>query len=334
MNDTHLDRLMARLEAADPASRVDLRAVDDTALDALREGILMTPRHTDGTTDSETVPSRRRRSRRALATGGLALALVGGGTAYAASTYAEWYQGGALDGLTCMTAWHDPSTGGSGQTYGGPTLSADPVADCAEYARLTGKPAITDPVAARWDGTLVVGPKAGRPAQAEPVTPLAGAAKISAQARAELQTSLEDYIDGGLSRCHTLQSGKAFAESELKRLGLSGFRFVVGDQQPPEGKCAMIFDHESEPVIDVRGKMGADPADHAPALATQLREQVAQKCLSLPEAQKVTATLLETAGHHWPTSTTVDTAASCTRVDLVIGGSTQVFLYGPEQAKG
>lgn len=67
------------------------------------------------------VPAARspRKRRRTLLAGGLAVALLGGGTAWAYSNYAAWYPGGTLDGFTCLTTWHEPDL-----ARGGPTSTA------------------------------------------------------------------------------------------------------------------------------------------------------------------------------------------------------------------
>src|SRR4051794_22947556 len=97
--------LMQALRATRRVSDAEISdGVDRHALSALREGITMTDRNQLSTVE---VPRRHRRlGRRGLASGALALALVGGGAAYAA--YSQWYVGGGADGLTCMTTWLDP----------------------------------------------------------------------------------------------------------------------------------------------------------------------------------------------------------------------------------
>ena len=162
--------------------------------------------------------------------------------------------------------------------------------------------------------------------------PTAGSPQqVSAQGRAQLEHSLGDYVDGGQSRCFTATEGRAFAEAELQRLGLTGFEVVVEDQSPPQGGCTLMFLGEGA-TVEVRGLLADQPpADsNVTVVARQLRDQVADECLSLPEAARVTETILG-AEHRWPTSSVVDPAATCTTVDLVAGGSTQVFLIGPER---
>ena len=81
-----------------------------------------------------------KRRGRAILAGAVAVAMLGGGAAWAYTTYASWYTAGALGGLTCMTAWAEPGDAAhADQQYGGPPLTTDPVADCDSYAETTGK---------------------------------------------------------------------------------------------------------------------------------------------------------------------------------------------------
>lgn len=129
------DDLLTQLTAADPATRVDLSRIDETAFAPLREGIPMTPRPT-------TTPRKRLRRRTIALVAGAALLL--GGTATAA--YDKWYAGGAADGLTCMTTWVDPLTTENAPSTGGPALTTDPVADCQRYQRESGNPRSPTPL--------------------------------------------------------------------------------------------------------------------------------------------------------------------------------------------
>ena len=37
--------------------------------------------------------------------------------------------------------------------------------------------------------------------------------------------------------------------------------------------------------------------------------------------------------HHWPTTVVADPKAKCASVDLMVGGSIQIWVYGPEAVK-
>lgn len=265
----------------------------------------------------------RRRIRRILV-GGLAAAVFGGGVAWAAlSNFTAWHTGGALDGLTCVTVWHVPDGDQREDQYGGSPLTDDPIADCDTYAELTGKPRIVDPVATTYRDSLVVGPRQGMPADAVPM------ANLPDPEVRELEHSLEDYVDGGLSRCFDTASGEQFARTELARLGLTGWKIVTEERDPPRGSCASLMVAEGE--VYVRGRSTDDPLTERELVAT-LREQVAGQCLSLSEAEALVDRALSTVGQHEPTSVRPDPEANCSRIDLIMHGSLQVFLYGPETA--
>lgn len=309
------------LRAADPVRPSDLSRTDDAAFVVMREGIVMT-----GTARPR--PGGRRRRRRTLTAGALALALVGGGTAYA--TYETWYAGGAGDGLTCMTTWDDPLDGDSGTSTGGPALTTDPVADCQRYQELTGGEPITDPVAFTYNGQTFVAPRGEVPADLVGVAVQAPAAP-DAEARMRLENSLEDAVDGGRSTCFDLEEGLAFAEAEIARLGLSGIS--VEEQDLPEvnvgeGRCGwFIPPHSGRDVVLFSPGRYDDPLD-PPEIAVTLRERVAERCLGVEQAEAEVTKALGTQ-HHWPTSPTRDDSLECTKIDLVLGGSQQIFLRGP-----
>lgn len=269
-----------------------------------------------------TRPPKRRRTRR-IVIGGLAVAVLGGGVAWAAlSNFTAWYTGGALDGLTCVTTWHVPDLDQRDDQYGGSPITDDPIADCNTYAELTGKPRIVDPVATAYRDSLVVGPREGMPADAIPVTNM-----IDPAVR-ELEQSLEDYVDGGRSRCFDTASGEQFVRDELARLGLSGWTIVTAEQDHPRGPCALMF--VSQPgEVQVRGHHSEDQP-RTGELVTTLRREVAGQCLSLPEAESAVEQALADEPQYEPISSRVDAGAQCARVDVVMGGSVQVFLHGPE----
>lgn len=308
------DQILRDLEALRPDADQLKRAWDETGREQALQAVLTR-------TAAQPRPSRRRVRRILL--GGLAAAVCGGGVAWAAfSNFTAWYTGGALDALTCVTIWHVPDGTQREDQYGGSQLTDDPIADCDTYAELTGKPRIVDPVATTYQNSLVVGPRQGMPADAVPITDLP---KVR-----ELERSLEDYVDGGLSRCFDTASGEQFVRAELARLGLTGLKIVTAEGDPPHGSCALLF-VGAENEVHVRGHFTDDP-DTDRELVNTLRKEVASQCLSLSEAKAAVDQALSTAGQHEPTSVRLDPEARCTRIDLVMGGSLQVFLYGPETA--
>lgn len=320
------------LRSAGPAARVDLARADERAFTALREGITMTAHDTEGKT--------ARRERRALAAGGLAVALVGGGAAYA--TFDNWYGGGAgsgAGGVSCQSRWVDPLTADeedfAAATTGGPPITGDPVADCQQYQELTGRPAIRDAVAFTYNGdAMYVTPRSDVPADGVEVPP------FEAGSAFELKHSFSDMVDGGRSRCFSPAEATAFAKAEVARLGLDDWTVAPlpswGPVASEGGTCAWVgIDPErAKTAISVATgeedpslpSEGTDPSVHR--MRDALRERIATKCLSLSAAEAVAKQVLG-AQHHWPTGVTVDPEAKCTTVDMVVGGSTQIFLRGP-----
>lgn len=271
------------------------------------------------------VPKWRHR-RRAILAGAVVVAMLGGGAAWAYSKYAAWFTGGALDVFTCMTSWSAPGDAAhAAEQYGGVPLTTDPIADCDHYADLTGKPRIIDPVAVRWQDWQVVGPRAGMPVEAVPITQREDPRIF------ELENSFDDYVDGGLSTCLDETTGSQLAHSELDRLGLTGWRITTREQDPQAGPCALLLVLEPG-VVEVRTFFSPNPVPESSGLIPLLRSEIAEQCLSLPEAEAIVTDALA-AEHHWASSAQVDPEADCTRVDLTITGSLQVFLYGPELAK-
>ena len=326
----------------------DTRTVDDAgiaavtdrhALVALREGITMTDRHTTPTTE---VPRRGRRlGRRGLVSGVLALTLVGGGAAYAA--YNQWYSGGALDGLTCMATWREPlGSDDALDSTGGPALTGDPVADCQRYQQEAGQPQIADAVAFTRNGSVFVTPREqvpadGRPLVADPVLEADRASAI------RLDAALEDWVDGGRSRCFTKTDAVPYLTAEIKRLGMHGWTTkVMPDNRPyedgpcgffdtdPATRAAMFFpDREQDPSVR---KPDRDVAGSVYDVRDALRTGIAGQCLSAGAAEAVVAKALGTQ-HHWPTTVVADEQAKCSSVDLQVGGSIQIWVYGPSVAR-
>lgn len=325
--------VMQALRAADPAGLADLTRTDERAFTALREGITMTPRDTQG--------KAARRGRRALAAGGLAVALIGGGAAYA--TFEDWYgggggAGGGTGGVSCLGRWVDPLTADEGEfaqaATGGPPITGDPVADCQEYQQLTGRPAIPDAVAFTYNGEAIyVTPRSEVPAAGVALPPTSGGPAF------ELKNAFSDMVDGGNSRCFTADEATAFAKAEVARLGLTDWVIEPLATLPGStstGTCAWVgLDpgrDRTVTVVATGGSVNSVPSpDVDPSVFVMrdaLREGIATKCLTLPQAQEVAKKVLG-AEHHWPTGSAVDPGAKCATVDMVVGGSTQLFLRGP-----
>lgn len=313
------------------------RGVDRHALSALREGITMTDRNQTSTVEA---PRRGRRlGRRGMAAGALGVVLLGSGAAYAA--YNQWYVGGSGDGLTCMTTWQDPADSEhalDGST-GGPPLTGDPVADCQRYQQLSGKPAIADPVAFTRGGRVFVVPRGQVPAEAQPVTN--DPADVAAGLR--LDAALDDWVDGGHSRCFDRTTAVPYMKAEIARLGLSGWTTkVLPDNRPYEdGPCGFFDTDPTTRTAQFYPYRGGDPNVRRPDkdvagivydVRDALRAGIADTCVSTGAAEAVVARALGPS-HHWPTTVVADQQAKCASVDLMVGGSFQIWIYGPQTAK-
>jgi len=331
--------LMRRLRATDPAARLHLAADD-----AMRETIMTTDVTTETTDDTQARVVRARRRRGVAVTGGLAAVLVGGGVAYAAVD-GQHRGTGPADGITCLTRWDAPEE----ERSGGPLLTGDPVADCQEYQAMNGLPPITDPVAVRHEGLLVVAPRDEVPTEATPQAPDPQARAVRA-----LEASLGDEVDGLGAQCLDAEAAVAAARAELDRLGLDDWTVRVQERTPgtPELECADIgfaYDDvpEQEGVADPTP--AADPAvprtlavvpggrasreseevhPFVASLTEALRTGITEACVDLDTAERITAEAIGDE-HHWPTVVVEDPAAECTQADLEVGGSVQVTLRGP-----
>ncbi|WP_028049237.1 hypothetical protein [Cellulomonas sp. URHD0024] len=344
------DDIFARLCATDPVAQSDLSRIDPGALSALREGITMsTPEK------APTAAKRARRlGRRGLFAAGISVALVGGGAAYAAHLE---FLGGDGDGLNCQHVWNDTATGVTGAN-----LTGDPIADCGVFVAKAGLAPITDPVAFTYHGFVFVTPRDQVPESAHLLKPSPDHA-----ATRELQASMGDMVDGSQAHCLDPAAATAFAHSEVNRLGLTGWSIQAESAHPtevappslpdptgtpnagpqpmpgativplpvalPETPCTLsMVDIPKKAVIilpnraqDHEGATGAESS-----VRDALRTGITDACVSATDARAVAdAALAGLPYAPWPTTTVVDETVPCARVDMEVGGSIQVTVYGP-----
>lgn len=329
--------LMKRLSAADPARRVTLDAVDEAAFAALREEITVTSSmtSTDGATAptlptaDAPLPRRRRLGRRGAVAIGLAAVLTGGGVAYAAI---QAFQGASGEGLACVRAWDADAAQGQDIDAAGSWITGDPYADCTALLAEQGLPPIEDPVAFAWDGQTVVAPADQVP---EGVQRLEGSQAVGTGV-VELQRSAADLVDGGMSGCRTVAEGVAWAQGEVDRLGLQDWTVTSGGAGGAEACSAVGVDVGNRtvtvtPSADPYQQLSVPETDAAVAA---LRERIVDRCVSVDEALAVVDEVFAGdaftgGGPEVPTTAVVDDATTCARVDVVMGGMTDVFVYGP-----
>jgi len=324
--------LMKRLSAADPARRADLDSVDGAAFAALREEITMTS--TRGAT-APTLPAaggpvrrRRRLGRRGSVAIGLAAVLTGGGVAYAAI---QAFQGSSGEGVTCVHAWNEDTAEGLGIDAAGSWITGDPYADCTTLLAAEGLPPIEDPVAFAWDGQTVVAPADQVP---EGVQRLEGTQAVEGGV-VELQRSVIDPVDGGWSECRSVAEGAAWAQGEIDRLGLQDWTVASEDADGTSPSCSNLDVNVGERTVTV--SPSDDPyqalsTPEADALIDALRDQVVDGCFSLDDARAVADEAVAPFDVEVPTTGVTDESAECARVDVFLGGTVEVTVYGPSAA--
>jgi hypothetical protein len=316
---------MTRLRANDPIRGARLDAVDPGALSALREGITMIRR--EGADESAVPRARgwRRFGVRGMVGAGLALVLVGGTAAFAVHEMLHTY----TDGYECMQVW-DPQ--------GVPALSVeltgDPVADCQTTLAAQGLAPLEDPVAFTYDGQVIVTPRLQVPAGATLLVPDPDAAAVR-----ELTASSGDWVDGGRAVCRTAQEAAAWESAELVRLGLDGWTVTVDelpadtpDTQRQEFPCAGAWVDPAARTVEVLAFRAEDVttgSGDTAAMAAALRAGITDTCVDLTQARALVDEAVG-GGHHWPTTSVVDDTATCARVDMEVGGSILVTVYGPQ----
>ncbi|QIM20599.1 hypothetical protein G7075_04630 [Phycicoccus sp. HDW14] len=332
MNDLEL------MDALRTARRVDDTTIatvtDRHALNALREGITMTDRHTPPTVEA---PRRGRRlGRRGLTAGALGVVLVGGGVAYAAT---HWDRGPLIDGLTCARSvavtdgWLEVSGAATGRS-----VTGDDVADCAAIRADAGLPALADPVAVQLQGSRFVVSRDGLSAEvlaaATPSTPDADRA-----ARLELDSALGDWVDGPQGGCFSAAEARSYATSSLARAGLSEWpvRVAAAPGGADAGPCAgvevgaagrsVVVTPEARRPVE-RGT--PDVADSVIDLSESLRSRLDGQCLTLADAE---STVRRTAGTATRVATVADESLDCADVDMVVGGDVQLTVRGPAVAR-
>lgn len=317
--------VIAELRGQDPARRTHLDAVDPGALVALREGITMTDLRTNETQPAATLrPARqgvRRLGGRGALVGGLAVVLAGGGVAFAATQLWTDEETAATNGMgvECTTLY------GQAQGAVAPTLTGDPVADCARVRADAGLEPIEDPVAFIVDAAMWVAPRDQVPAGAKELVVDAPAAA----AIRELQASLADVVDGGAAQCLPAEEAAAWAQGELDRLGISGWTVRVGENRSElSGPCSVLSVGDEPQTIAVTPDLDPRVEEWVEEDYLSTLRSIGTQCLTLDEAGAVVEEMFGEQ-QHFPTTRVPDETASCTRVDMEVGGSYLVTLYGP-----
>ena len=160
----------------------------------------------------------------------------------------------------------------------------------------------------------------------------------------ELESSLDDHIDGLVSTCHDADRAAAFVEQELERLELTSWAVEV-EQRGGPGECAWAFVDAARSSVRVRME---ERADRSPELyawmayAEALRAAFADACIALDEAEaraQRTADRIDAGRRDRPYQdaplseglliTAIPDDRECTSVDLNVYGSANLKLRGP-----
>ena len=237
----------------------------------------------------------------------------------------------AADGVNCQHVWNETAAGVP--EVMGPELTGDPIADCETYEARAGLPPIPDPVAFTYQGILFVTPIDQVPEGAvlHPTPPTAAAAN-------ELGMSMADLVDGGRSQCFDEAGATAFAESELARLGLTGWS-VASRRETNGPPCTDCGSNLTRSVLSCfptglqRSTCTSSPEGEVAGIRDALRAGITDACVNATDARAIADAALDGLDYEpWPTTTVIDESVPCARVDIQVGGNIQVTVYGPSGA--
>lgn len=214
-----------------------------------------------------------------------------------------------------------------------PAVTGDPVADCTRtWEAETGD---TAPELVAWDNGLggidVLPPNE---APGDGWRRLDGGIAQDPSV-IELESALGDLADGLSSACHPLASGRAVAERELARLGMTGWS-VVAERGEADGSTTCtnhLLEADRQQVVLIPLEGPGVPADF-PALgfARDLADALAEECLPVGQAAQLAAELGAEHGLEAPAlqvEQVADDAADCARVEVTAGGRIRAILRGP-----
>jgi hypothetical protein len=222
----------------------------------------------------------------------------------------------------------------------GDQIVTDPAGYCADWWRDEGQEPPDLAAYANGSAEIKVVPAdqdvspSWRPYTYEPVAP----------AVLELQTSLNDYVDGLQSDCFDAEDGRALVERELRRLGLNEWRVTVRDGSATSG-CAGASPSFSDQEIEIVPGLdaGADENAFTP-IADKVRSTVG-RCLTVDKAATRIRKLIR--DHESPryeildgevlrpyersVTEHVDPDAECTRADINYYGMwLDIVVRGPK----
>lgn len=163
----------------------------------------------------------------------------------------------------------------------------------------------------------------------------------------ELEAALQDIGTGLSSDCYDEAEARAKVQGELDRLGVDTWEVTVDESRRPDGidRCASAALLSDQQAVWIFGNAGTgDSRDFGTTteFAKALHAEMEAQCLNLDEAAELTQSLAAaTPGDAVPGSEptmivdglkidrAIDPTASCTRVNVSIGGALFVVLRGP-----
>lgn len=211
----------------------------------------------------------------------------------------------------------------------------DPLADCAaEYERIEGT---VPPLTAYETGDSYVAVVPTEWTVPQHWRALPGSFRTDPR-RLELEQRLGDIVDGPTSACRTADQAEVLVRADLKDLGLETWTVGRLSQASRAGRddwCAVAWVDETRPnAVVLQGTEGAVFADDAQfrSLVRDLRADISQGCVPLPEASRLAREAVRSLGsaaNGAKISTIADSAARCSRVDVIVGGRVSVTVRGP-----
>ena len=97
--------------------------------------------------------------------------------------------------------------------------------------------------------------------------------------------------------------------------------------EPDAQRVAVLPHRYPEPDVQV------EPGGEVAGIRDALRAGITDTCVNATDARAVAdAALVGLEYAPWPTTTVVDESVPCARVDMAVGGSIQITVYGPSIA--
>ena len=224
-----------------------------------------------------------------------------------------------------------------------PARSGDPVADCAaELARVGITHGELKAYTNQFGGVAIYDSDQGVPTGAQ----LLEDGFRQDTASIEFKASLNDVVTGLESSCYSTDAARPIVEREMAAVDLD-WDITIGTDNgepriadgattcayaivQPEDEAVMLISLDSSAIV---GGSGNEPP--WTAFSERLVQQLEAECLTLPAAMQLAEDVFQEAVEADERNVaqvmgTVDNDATCSRVDITVGGSIFVDVRGPE----